>query len=735
MSTPIGSDDPVGLSHSAPPVTPWVFAGTSAPLRFADERSVTLVRGASFCLSSTQGDLHRASTDGFYTFDTRFLSWMKLRANGAPIEGLSVEHEADGRATFVGRMHANATAGSVVVIRRRALLDRSLVETIELRNYTRAPIVVEVSLGLGTDFSDIFSVKEGRDPAPVQPVEKVLPNGLVVTHPSGLSTTVTADDLRHVSPQLLQWSASMLPTQRWSTTIVVSAGESAGGDMGAQGSAAGEGVPALAVAAASVAGRAGHRIARPPPIVLSDHVGLETAARHSIEDLAALEIVDDDRPDQPVVAAGAPWFMTLFGRDAIFAAWMAWLIRPELAIDTAETLARLQGTRCLAETDEEPGRILHEVRHRSGVSSSLSNGTIYYGSADATPLFVMLVERAWRLGATEDRIRALLPSVDAALNWIEVYGDRDDDQFVEYQRATLAGLVNQSWKDSADSVSFDDGTLAHAPIATCEVQAYTIGAWRSGSALAAMAGDTSLADLRRRKAAALTLRFDTAFWMPGEGTYAAALDGEKRQVDTVTSNPGHALWVGAVPTKRLPVLCARLLAPDMFTGWGVRTLSSGASRFDPLSYHNGSVWPHDNAILHCGLVRSGATSEANRLAEAMLATLAHNGGRFPELFAGLTRDEVGVPVGYPSACSPQAWSAAAPLLMVQSMLGVDPDIPSGTLTVRPTLPPSVGRLEVKGLSLGADVVDLKVEHGWLTIRGLSNQMRLNSSIGSTRLPA
>jgi len=454
------------------------------------------------------------------------------------------------------------------------------------------------------------------------------------------------------------------------------------------------------------------------PRLESDVAGLDDAVGRAGEDVGALRIFDPDHPHDPVVAAGAPWFMTLFGRDSLITSWMALVLDPSLALSTLTVLADLQGRRVVAETEEEPGRILHEVRMSEPATLSVQSGTIYYGSIDATPLFVMLVGELHRWGVPFERLRPLLPAVDAALQWMVAFGDRDGDGYVEYERATPAGLLNQGWKDSHDSISFADGRLATGPIALAEVQAYAYASWRAGAALAVADGRPAVAADREARADALRRRFNADFWMPASGALAIALDGDKRQVDAVTSNMGHCLWTGIVDGELVPDVVQHLAGPELASGWGVRTLATSMRRYNPISYHNGSVWPHDTAIVVAGLRRAGYPQAANRLAQDLLRAAVAVGGRLPELYAGISPAELSRPVPYPTSCSPQAWAAAAPLLLLRTILGLEPDVPHGVVRVAPVLPDGATYMHLAGMPVAGTTVAVDVDGDAVEVRGL-----------------
>lgn len=387
---------------------------------------------------------------------------------------------------------------------------------------------------------------------------------------------------------------------------------------------------------------------------------------------------------------------------------MALLVDPELAVGVLQTLARFQGRDVDPRHDEEPGRILHEMRFGEAGSLSLGGGSIYYGTADATPLFVMLLGELRRWGVARDVVDELLPNADRAIEWIEQFGDADGDGYVEYQRATDRGLANQGWKDSWDGIRYGDGRVAQAPIALCEVQAYTYGAYLARAHFAFEAGDTATYERFRARAAQLKTAFNRDFWLEDRGWFAVGLDADKRPIDSLTSNIGHCLWAGIVDEDKAERVAGTLTSPEMTTGWGLRTLSSANGGYNPISYHCGSVWPHDTAIVAAGLARYGFDAAAHQLIFGLLDAASAQGGRLPELFSGLDRGELPVPVAYPTSCSPQAWAAASPLLCLRTLLRLDPWIPYGKAWLSPSLADGIGYLKVAGIPLAGSRVTIEV---------------------------
>jgi glycogen debranching enzyme len=453
------------------------------------------------------------------------------------------------------------------------------------------------------------------------------------------------------------------------------------------------------------------------PVVDSDPPALASAVARAGDDLGALRIFDPDHPRLPVIAAGAPWFMAVFGRDSLIAGWMSLLTDPNLALGVVETLARFQGADVNPATEEEPGRILHEMRFGAATGLALGGGQIYYGTIDATPLFVMLLGELRRWGLADDVVTRLLPHVDAALAWIDTFGDRDGDGYVEYERATPAGLANQGWKDSWDGVRFADGRLAQTPVALCEVQGYTYAAYLARAHFATEAGDQATEAAYLERARRLKDAFNRDFWLEDRQWFALGLDADKRPIDALASNMGHCLWTGIVDDEKATSVAERLLSAEMFTGWGIRTLATSMSAYNPISYHNGSVWPHDNALCAAGLMRYGFVEEAHQVAEGLLAVAGAGGGRLPELFAGLSRDDVSVPAAYPTSCVPQAWAAAAPLLLLRSMLRFDPAAPSNRLWVAPALPASIRRCRIEGIAVAGRRLTVEVDGDTCEVTG------------------
>jgi glycogen debranching enzyme len=697
----------------------WSFTG-EVPRLHGEHGTLTVVDGTSFCLSDADGSIVPHRPSGLFVGDVRVLSAFQLSVDGRAPELLASTVYEPFRADIVCRVPAPdptgpTDGGSWLVLRRlRRVSGPILHEDVTIENFGATDQQVEVCATFDADFASLFDVKIGHGPPDPPDVHRLV-SGSTLQFSSGISerrvVVESSDAETDGSASTLLWRVEVPARGRWTTAIDVR-------------------VPTQAATHGTIHStgfelKGDQRWAaweRAVPRLDVSHAPLQRAYNQGVDDLGALRVFDPTDPTRAVIAAGAPWFMALFGRDSLLSSWMALPLGTDLALDVLETLARLQGAKLDPATEEQPGRILHEVRFDKAPSLALEGGDINFGTADATPLFVMLLGEAMRWGADAGRVRALLPAADRALEWVRQYGDADGDGFVEYEAMSPSGLRNQGWKDSWDGITFADGRLAEPPIAMSEVQAYTVAALRARAQLAADLGDPPGSWLE--EAEWRRVRFEEAFWLPHLGYYALALDGDKQPVDSLASNLGHLLWCGTVDAERAGLIASRLVRPEMFSGWGVRTLATTMGAYDPLSYHNGSVWPHDTAIVIAGLARYGFDNAARRVSLALLDAAAAHDGRLPELFSGIDRSEVGVPVDYPTSCSPQAWAAAAPLLLLRVLLGLEPDVPSGRIGARPIAPDSLGKLELRGLPLGSGRVDLRWAAGRLTMFDAERKLKL-----------
>ncbi|HEX8939964.1 MAG TPA: glycogen debranching N-terminal domain-containing protein [Candidatus Limnocylindrales bacterium] len=441
--------------------------------------------------------------------------------------------------------------------------------------------------------------------------------------------------------------------------------------------------------------------------VETDNEIFDLTLERSISDLRLLMNAGPEAGER-YVAAGVPWFATLFGRDAIVVALQLLAFRPQLAVETLAVLGARQATEVDDWRDAEPGKILHELRSGEMVRAGELPHTPYYGSVDATPLWLVLLGATYEWTGDRSLLERHWPTALRALEWIDRWGDRDGDGFVEYARRSERGLYNQGWKDSGDAVRDREGRRAELPVALVEVQGYVYDAKVRLARLARALDQSDLAARLDREAAELRERFELAYWIPDLDYYAMALDGQKRPADAIASNPGHCLWSGIVAPDRARKVATRLLAPDLFSGWGVRTYASGQRGYNPIGYHTGSVWPHDMSLIAAGLKRYGLQDEANTLIGSIFeAAQGFPAFRLPELFCGFERDGAASPVPYPVACSPQAWSAGAPFLFLQTMLGLEAHADRGELELqRPHLPEWLERVAVTDLRVGEAAVDL-----------------------------
>lgn len=675
---------------------------------------VTVLEGSTFCLSGWSGDVEPATVQGLFFHDTRIVSTWRLLVNGRPLQLVSAMCPDPYRAVFLSRA-SSSDAGLEVLVERRRYVGHGMREDLRVRNFASTPVLLALWLEVDADLADLFAVKESR----------VIPDESIWARPQG-STLVIGNDRRRgvridaararATPTGLEFQIEVPARGDWTTSILV---HPVVDDQVAANAFPVErpienSLPALR--------RRAWRSAN--PTVQVTHVGLQRTLEQSQSDLGALRIFDPAHPDSVVVAAGAPWFMALFGRDSLLSSYMALPLDPTLALGTLQSLARAQGSSVDPRTEEQPGRILHETRLGQDFPLSRGGGSVYYGTVDATPLFVVLLGELRRWGIASVEVDALLPHADRALEWVEHHGDRDGDGFVEYERMTEHGLRNQGWKDTTDGVNFADGRIAEPPIALCEVQAYVYAAYRARARFAAEAGQAQVAGQWRAKAAELQRAFHERFWLPDRGWFAVGLDKDKQPIDALTSNMGHCLWLGLIDEDKAAAVADRLMSPDMFTGWGVRTLAASMGAYNPMSYHNGSVWPHDNALIASGLMRYGFVEKAQRLAAGILDAAEAFGGRLPELFCGFDRSEYVAPIPYPTSCSPQAWASAAPIQLLRALLRLEPAMPRRTIWFAPEWPRRYGSLIVRQLSLGGGMASARVGDAWEELSGLDSDIQI-----------
>ncbi len=687
----------------------------AAPVLVTDLASKTLAvkEGQTFLYSDLEGNLDHGGQDGLglYSHDTRFLSHFRLTVNGRDLVLLSSSAER-GYQSHVDLTNPDLFEDDVLCapqqtinVRRVRAISGDLFERIRIKNYNPFDVTLEVRLTFGADFADIFDVRGmthrhsggSTPPTVTAPRSSSCTRGATTSggsRGSASASSRTASTSRGRSRRRSSgststrtrrgssrsrssrsWGASRRTRPRTSTTRCTSSvAPTRSGSVSRRGSS-----PTTSCSTSSWTGACA--------ISARCTRGWGTA-----------------RSSPP----GSPWYVTIFGRDSLIASHQLLTVNTRPARDALELLAARQGTEENDWRDEQPGKILHEVRDGELARAGIMPHSPYYGSVDSTPWFLIVYAQHLRWTGDVAFARKLLPTAEAALAWIDRYGDLDGDGFVEYLCRSPRGIRNQGWKDSHDSIVHADGRLAEPPIALSEVQGYVyLAKTRMADVYRALGRPEDAARLED-EAERLKVRFNEAFWMEDERYFAAALDADKQQLRTLMSNPGHCLYTGIVDEDKALPLAKRLLAPDMFSGWGVRTMSRSAASYNPMSYHNGSVWPHDNALIAAGLKRYGFARATNRVATALFdAAVSADYLRLPELFCGFTRRSPNRPVSYPIACSPQAWAAGSPFLMLQSMLGLSARAHENLLTINlPHLPTWLNSVEVRNLPVGQSKVSM-----------------------------
>jgi glycogen debranching enzyme len=681
---------------------------------------LTILEGSTFCICDDVGDLDRR-THGFYSEDTRFLSVLRLSVNGArPLLLSSGKVEYFSAAFFLRNPLAGGLGQDVVSILRERFVGAAMQEVLQVQNQSMERQSLELAFEIEADFADIISVKAHDfalgDPRHAAPLPDRVPirfdeehnEFLLEDRDDGAQTQVIFSQRGEIDGAVVRWRLELEPREKWDLRVDVV--PSVDGDHLVPRQAERRfGDEMTRVRESLAAWRL--RV----PQIRADWDDLGRAFFQSVSDLASLRMRRGAGFGQ-LPAAGMPWFMTIFGRDTLITCYQTLLFGPELAGSALRVLAELQATEDDPTIDAEPGKIVHEVREGKAAKAWFHK---YYGSVDATPLYLILLSEVWRWTDDAALVRELKEPALKALAWIDDWGDRDGDGFVEYQRRTERGLENQSWKDSGDSQRFADGSIAKGPIAPCEVQGYVYDAKRRVAELAREVWrDRDLAARLDADAEALRVAFDEHFWVDRRGGhYALALDGDKQPVDSLCSNIGHLLWSGIVSRDRVDRTVDALMGGELWSGWGVRTMSAGDAAYNPLSYHNGTVWPHDNSLIAVGLARYGRWADAQRIVRRMLTAGEHFDYQLPEVFAGLARAETPFPIAYPTAARPQAWAAGAPVLLLQVLLGLRPDRARHALeTLAPgELPSWVGRARLTGVRAFDRQWDVRVEDGHVTV--------------------
>ncbi len=668
---------------------------------------VQILEGNTFVVSDDRGDIEASLTDptGLFSFDTRFLSRWMLTINDQRLQALSTDDLQYFRTRFflvpaTGSVYVDA---KLSVIRQREVAD-GFHEELRILNHESEPVSLKVRIDAASDFADLFEVKDALKKKGRYD-RLVGDNRLLLRYTRDTycrETLISSTSRADIDENGLFFAIKIPAHGEWKTEIdvVASIGSLEGGGNHAPGGASGQAAPGRIRGPRRVrrdVARGLEKWIQRAPRLESDWKPLDMIYRRCLTDLAALRFSTLTMPDRALPAAGLPWFMTIFGRDSIFTSLQALPFNSELAATTLMALAERQGTRIDDFRDEDPGRILHEMRYGELTAFEERPHSPYYGNADATALFVVLLDEYERWTGDTRLVAHLEHAARAALNWIDEYADLQGNGYVSYQRRNATtGLENQCWKDSWDSISYRNGDLPGFPRATCELQGYAYDAKMRGARLARLVwNDPAFADRLEKEAADLKRRFNRDYWVEDGGYFAVALDADGRQVDSLTSNNGHLLWSGIVDKPKARAVARHLLGPQLFSGWGVRTLAEGEARYNPIGYHVGTVWPFDNSFIAWGLRRYGFKEEAAHLVGGILQAAEVFAGRLPEAFGGYARNLTRYPVEYPTACSPQAWSTGAPLLMLRAGLGLEPS--GGNLIVDPALPTWIGHLELLDL--------------------------------------
>ena len=681
-----------------------------------------ILEGSTFCICDEVGDIVE-KTHGLFTEDMRVLSRLCLTIDGKrPLLLSSGTVDYFSAACFLRNPLTDNLPLDAVSIKRERFVGDGMQDNLVLQNQTMEALELRLAVDLGADFADVISVKEWDFtlgdpqhatplPDPVEPEWDGENNQFVLTDDDGyVRTQVILSRRGEPNGTGVVYEVSLAPRERWELRIDVVPSPP-------------DGPPRQPGAVERGFGTERSRVHDSlevwqlrVPQIRGTWDGLRNAFGQSVNDLASLRMRADGQSGiERLPAAGCPWFMTVFGRDTLIACLQTLVFGPELAQAALRELAALQATEDDPSRDAEPGKIVHELRRGKCAAKWFDR---YYGTVDATPLFLILLSEVWRWTDDTAFARELQEPALAALRWIDEWGDRDGDGFVEYERRTERGLGNQSWKDSGDSQRFRDGRTARGSIAPCEVQGYVYDAKRRICELARDAWrEPELAARLEREAEELRRRFNEAFWIEDRGGYyALALDGEKQQVDSLCSNIGHLLWSGIVPPERVDPVVDRLMGEELWSGWGIRTMSSGDAAFNPLSYHNGTVWPHDNSLCAWGLARYARWPEAHRVVRAMLDAAGSFGNQLPEVFAGFARRDTPFPIQYPTAARPQAWASGTPVLLLQVLLGLQPDRRRQVLeSVAPLeLPSWTGTIRLSGVRAFGGTWDVRLQDGQVT---------------------
>ncbi len=699
---------------------------TSLVSVYRGEPAVHVNDGATFLVAHQNGGIPFSTGEyGLYADDTRFLAGHELRLNGRLLEPLAFSRLSFRHARWhllgyeAQGLEEVGESLRVAITVDRVLSSRQLHEDLVVRRYGNRPASLMLTLAVSSDFADIFEVRAGRwQRRPQLTTDWIEPARLLTSYRRDdffracLIRTLGVQPGATYANGVLRFPIDLMPDEEWRVCLQYDLLTQDHGEPELERACPTEGLGEyggdLHVRAWS---RAASRIE-------AGDVRLQFAYEQAVEDFAALTLYDYSRGGEASIpAAGVPWFVALFGRDSEIASLQAGATQPKFALGVLQTLARWQSDVDDPLRDAEPGKMPHELRVGEWAHFGVVPHRPYYGTADATSLYLLVLAQAYRTLDHPENLSAFRATAERCLEWIDRYGDRDGDGFQEWAPRSLQSYRNQSWRDAEDGVLDPEGGFPEHPIAGCELQAYVYGAKLAVAPLFAAWGDEPTAQRLRDEAADLRRRFLDAFWLDPPGQLAFVLDGQKRALNTAVSNPGHCLWMGILDRERGLQAGERLLWPDLFSGWGLRTLSDRHPAYDPHSYQRGSVWPHDTVIAAAGLRRYGLIEKAWQLLEGLLgAVMSFEYVQMPELFSGLPRSPRGVPVPYRYANVPQAWGAGAVLHMVRILLGLEPDLPAGRVYVDPALPPWCPRLAIENVQVGRHL--LRVE-AWRQADGSS----------------
>jgi glycogen debranching enzyme len=701
---------------------------------------IAIHQAMTVLVTESDGQINSPSDKGLYFFDTRVISAWSVYANGTPwdlLNGGAVNFDA-ARIFLTNQpflTEDGAIPSQTLAFEVARVLDHGLHEDLDIINHGQKPVRFNLEIAIRSDFADVFDVKAKRDirrghinsdwTEPRQTLRTTYRNA---DFSRSVAVSVGMSDSRAVFANgRLSFEVKLPPRGRWHCCLMY---EFVDGDKHyhAPNDCASE--------SGSSSQAKAHRDWRETVLKLrTTNEEFYRFYHQAIDDMAALRLPIAGTDHMVFLpAAGLPWFMAPFGRDSLIVSLQNILVYPEFARGSLEVLGGWQAKERDDFRDAEPGKIMHELRYGELAHFKLIPHTPYYGTADATPLYLVTLHAAWRATGDQALLKRYLPNAEAALDWIDNYGDRDGDLFQEYQTRSPVGYENMAWKDAGDSMTYADGSPVRGPKALCELQGYVYDAWVRMAEVFDALNQPDRAAVLRQKAAALFTKFNQAFWDEDAGFYAYMLDGDKRRVMTVASNPGHLLWSGIVPPDRAARVVKRLMAPDMNSGWGIRTLSAQHPAFNPYSYQNGSVWPHDNSLIALGFKRYGYSTEAGHIARDISEAASHFLlNQLPELYAGVQRDGVNFPVQYLGANVPQAWAAGSCFALLQAMLGIQPDAPGNALYVDPDLPPWLPDVTLTDLRLGRKHLDIRFRRDgdrtvWEVLRGDAKLVKYRSAI-------